>query len=65
MQSIYQNQQKIIKIIFKSKRKEIKKSLMKPSRKRILKSVIKEVKEILYDPILDKDEKIEKIKKNS
>ena len=51
------------KIIFKSKRKEIKKSLMKPSKKKILKSIIKEIKEILYDSILDKDEKIEEIKK--
>ena len=50
------------KNIFKSKRK-IKKSLMKPSKKKILKSKMKEIKEILYDVILDKDEKIEEIKK--
>ena len=48
--------------IFKSKRKEIKKSLMKPPKKKILKSKIKEIKEILYDQILDRDEKIEEIK---
>ena len=51
------------KDIFKSKRKEIKKSLMKPSKKKILKSVIKEIKEIIYDPIINRDEKIEEIKK--
>ena len=49
------------KNIFKSKRKEIKKSLMKLSRKKILKSKIKEIKEILYDPIPNRDEKIEEI----
>ena len=49
------------KNIFKSKRKEIKKSLMKLSKKKILKSKIKEIKEILYDPILNRDEKIEEI----
>ena len=52
------------KNIFKSKRKEIKKRLMKPSKKKILKSKIKEIKEILYDLILDRDAKIEEIKKN-
>ena len=52
------------KNIFKSKRKEIKQSLMKPSKKKILKSIIKEIKEILHDPIIDRDEKIEEIKKN-
>ena len=36
---------------------------MKPSKKKILKSIIKEIKEILYDSILDRDEKIEEIKK--
>ena len=51
-------------IMFKSKRKEIQKSLMKPSKKKILKSKMKEIKEILYDPILDRDEKIEEIKKH-
>ena len=51
------------KNIFKSKRKKIKKSLMKPSKKKILKSIIKESKEILYDQMLDRDEKIEEIKK--
>ena len=51
------------KNISKSKRKDIKKSLMNPSRKKILKSIIKEIKEILYDSILDRDEKIEEIKK--
>ena len=50
--------------IFKSKRKEIKKSLMKPPRKKILKSKIKEIKDILYDQILDRNEKIEEIKNN-
>ena len=50
--------------IFKSKRKEIKKSFQrKLSKKRILKSKIKEIKEIPCDPILDRDEKIEEIKK--
>ena len=49
--------------IFKSKRKEIKKSLMKPSKKEIIKSIIKKIKEIPYDSILDRDEKIEEIKK--
>ena len=51
------------KNIFKSKRKEIKKSLMKTSKKKILKSKMNEIKEILYDLILDRDEKIEEIKK--
>ena len=51
------------KNVFISKRKEIKKSLMKPSKKKILKSKIKEIKEILYDSILDRDEEIEEIKK--
>ena len=51
------------KNIFKSKRKEIKNSLMKLSKKKILKSKIKEFKEILYDPILNRDEKIEEIQK--
>ena len=45
------------KNIFKSKRKEIKESLMKPSTQKIPKSLIKEIKEILYDPIIDRDEK--------
>ena len=49
--------------IFKSKRKEIKESLMKPSKKKIFKSIIKEIKEILHDPIIDRNEKIEEIKK--
>ena len=49
--------------IFKSKRKEIKKSLIRLSKKKILKSIIKEIKEIFYDPILDRDEKIEEIEK--
>ena len=52
------------KKILKSKTEEIKESLMKPSKKKILKSKIKELKEIFHDPIIDKDEKIEKIKKN-
>ena len=50
------------KNIFKSKRKEIKRSLMKPTKKKILKSKIKEIKGVLYDPILDRDEKIEEVK---
>ena len=37
---------------------------MKPSKKKILKSKIKEIREILYDQILDRDEKIEEIKKS-
>ena len=49
---------------FKQKRKEVKKSLMTPSKKKTLKSKMKEIKEILYDPILDRDEKIEEIKKS-
>ena len=49
--------------IFKSKRKEIKESLMKPSKKKIFKSIIKEIKEIVHDPIIDRNEKIEEIKK--
>ena len=36
---------------------------MKPSKKKILRSKIKEIKEIFYDLILDRDEKIEQIKK--
>ena len=36
---------------------------MKPSKKMTLKSKMKEIKEILYDPILDRDKKIEEIKK--
>ena len=53
------------KIIFKSKRKEIKKSFMKKPSKKILKSIIKQIKEILYDPIKNRDEQIEEIKKSS
>ena len=49
--------------IFKLKRKKIKKSLMKPSKKKIFKSRTKEIKEIFYDPILDRDEKIEETNK--
>ena len=45
------------------KRKEIKESLMKPSKKKILKSIIKQIKEIFHDPIINRDEKIEEIKK--
>ena len=36
---------------------------MKPSKKKILNSVIKEIKEIFHNPIIDRDEKIEEIKK--
>ena len=36
---------------------------MKPSKKKILKSKLKEIKEILYDPMINRDEKIEEIKK--
>ena len=36
---------------------------MKPSKKKILKSKMKKIKEIVYDPILYRDEKIEEIKK--
>ena len=49
--------------IFKSKTKEINESLMKPSKKKILKSIIKQIKEILHDPIINRDEKLEEIKK--
>ena len=35
---------------------------MKPSKKRILKSIIIETKEIIHDPIIERDEKIEEIK---
>ena len=51
------------KNIFKSKTKEINESLMKPSKKKILKSIIKQIKEILHDPIINRDEKLEEIKK--
>ena len=51
------------KNIFKSKRKEIKESFMKLSKKKVLKPIIKEIKEILLDPIINRDEKIEEIKK--
>ena len=51
------------KSLFKSKRKEIKESLMKPSKKKIFKSIIKEIKESLHYPIINRDEKIEEIKK--
>ena len=37
---------------------------MKPSKKKILKSKMKEIKEILYDLILDREEKIKETKKN-
>ena len=37
---------------------------MKPSKKKILKSIIKEIKEIFHDPIINRNEKIEEIKKN-
>ena len=36
---------------------------MKSSKKKTLKSLIKQIKETLYDSILDRDEKIEEIKK--
>ena len=36
---------------------------MKPSKNKIFKSKMKKIKEILYDSILDRDEKIEEIKK--
>ena len=36
---------------------------MKPLKKKILKSIKKEIKEILYDPIIDRDEKTKEIKK--
>ena len=49
------------KNIFKSKRKEIQANLMKSSKKKTLKSKTKEIKELLYDQILDTDEKIEEI----
>ena len=49
------------KNIFKPKRKAIKKSRMKTSKKKMFKSKLKEIKEILYDPIIDRDEKIEEI----
>ena len=51
------------KNLFKSKIKEIKKSFLKPSNKKTLKSIVKEIKEVLYDPILDRNKKIEEIKK--
>ena len=60
MQLIYQNQQKVIKRIFSNQKEKRPK---KESKKKIFKSKIKEIKEILYDPILDRDEKIEEIKK--
>ena len=63
MQSIHQKTTKNNKNIFKSKRKDIKKSLMKPSKKKIFKSIIKKIKEILHDPIIDSDKRIEEIKK--
>ena len=53
------------KNIFKSKRREIKESFMKLSKKKVLKPIIKEIKEILLDPIINRDEKIEEIKKTS
>ena len=37
---------------------------MKPSKKKILKSTIKEIKEISHDPTINRDEKVEEIKKN-
>ena len=51
------------KTIFKSKRKEIKYNLINPSKKKILKSKIKEIREILYDSMINRDEKVEEIKK--
>ena len=58
MQLIHQNQEKIIEKIFLNQ-KEKRFNLMKPSKKKTLKSKTKEIKEILYDQILDTDEKIE------
>ena len=51
------------KNILKSKGNEIKESLMKPSKKKIPESIIKEIKEIPLDPIINRDEKIEEIRK--
>ena len=48
--------------IFESKRNKIKESLMKLSKKKILKSKIKEIKEIISDLVINRDEKIEEIK---
>ena len=50
-------------MFFKSKRKKVKKSLMKSSKQKIFKSKLTEIKEILDDQMLDRDEKIEEIKK--
>ena len=36
---------------------------MKPLKKKILESIIKEIKEILHDPIIHRDEKIVEMKK--
>ena len=51
--------------LFKLKREKIKKSLFKPVRKNLFKSKIEEIKEILHDPIINRNEKIEEIKKVS
>ena len=37
---------------------------MKPSKKKTLKSKMKDIKKILFDPILERGEKIEEIKNN-
>ena len=51
------------KNIFKLKIEEIKESLKKPSKRNIFKSKKEEIKEIIHNPILDRDKKIEDIKK--
>ena len=57
MQSTYQNQQKLLNRISLNQKEKI-------SKKKIFKSKIKEIKEILCDSILDRNEKMEEIKIN-
>ena len=47
----------------KKKKSKKKKSLHKPARKNLCKSKIEEIKETLYDSIINRDDKIEEIKK--
>ena len=49
--------------LFKLKREKIKKSLYKPGRKNLFKSKTEEIKEFLHDSIINRNEKIEEIKK--
>ena len=48
---------------FKLKREKIKKGIYRQAKKSLFESQIEEIKEILHDSIIDRDEKIDEIKK--